>query len=173
MPQITNGVLTRLHGEENTPIGPPLPFNGGVFGQPDLPLPRQGMFSAKYPLPWGDMIDTIGSNRDTTLLGDAYERGSGLPVVGLIPKRMIGGPGCAPGMGNGAVDNLLSPTAGVSPMPLVLGALVGYYIAPDGKKVLGALAGAAGGSMGHRVGWTLGAIIGMLLAPILITKAKL
>jgi len=165
MPQIVNGKLTKLHGEEMLPIGPALPFNGGIFGQPSLPQPRAGMFQAHYALPWQDMLDATGSNRDTTLTDDTYEMSSGIPQTGLIPKRRLG----CPGMGN----PVLNVQVGVSIVPLLLGALAGYYIAPKSKKVVGAFAGAAGGAGGNYLAGTLGALAGALIAPILITKAKL
>lgn len=168
MPQIINGKLTKLHGEETLPIGPALPFRGGIFGQPPLPLPRTGNFVTRYALPWQDMLDATGSNRDRTMEADTYEMSSGIPVNGVIPKRRLGCPGCSQG-----VSGLFDTEFGVPVIPLLLGALVGYYVAPKSKKTLGAVAGAAGGGGGHYLGGTLGAVIGALAVPVLIAKAKL
>lgn len=162
MPQIVNGKLTKLHGEETLPIGPALPFNGGIFGQPKLPQPRSGNFHTRYALPWQDMIDATGSNRDTTLTQDTYAMSSGIPTTGVIPKRRLG----APGLGVPFLGTEVPTTV----LPLVLGALAGYYAAPKSKKVLGAFAGAAGGAGGWFIGGTVGAVAGALLMPILIAK---
>ena len=92
MPQMRNGVLTMLHGEQRgRTMGEPLPYTkgGGLFGGSQLPVNRTGIFKSQYALPWNDMIDnTIGTGHNS--LVDRYQRASGLPVRGIVPKRMAG-----------------------------------------------------------------------------------
>jgi len=92
MPQLRNGILTMMHGEQKgRTMGEPLPYTqgGGIFGGSQLPVNRTGIFKSQYALPWNDMIDnTIGVGRNS--LPDRYQRSSGQPVRGIVPKRMAG-----------------------------------------------------------------------------------
>jgi len=89
--QRVNGKLQMMHGESaGRPLtATALPYRGGVFGQPSLPLNRLGIFKAKWALPWEDMVDnTIGPGH--VILPDRYVMESGLPVRGIIPKKLAG-----------------------------------------------------------------------------------
>jgi hypothetical protein len=138
MPQYVNGKVYDMHGEGVVPIGPALPFRGGIFGQPMLPQPRAGIFGSNWALPWQDMADnTIGPGHN--LLPDRYMRSSGWPVYGLGDNGVVLGPG-------EAVDPLAMPPGGFPGMiarrPLITGAIVGALLSPKGKRLGGAALGA-------------------------------
>jgi hypothetical protein len=147
MPQYRNGKVYDMHGEGVVPIGPALPFRGGIFGQPMLPQPRAGIFGASWALPWQDMADnTIGPGHN--LLPDRYMRSSGWPVYGLGTN----GEGIELGPGT-SVGPMAMPPGGISGMiarqPLVVGALVGMLLSPKGKRIGGAALGAVLGGFGR------------------------
>jgi hypothetical protein len=145
MPQYVNGKVYDMHGEGVVPIGPALPFRGGIFGQPMLPQPRAGIFGSNWALPWQDMADnTIGPGKN--LLPDRYMRSSGWPVYGL------GTEGDGLELGPGA-DAGIMPVGGFSGMiarrPLLVGALVGALLSPKGKRLGGGALGAVLGGFGR------------------------
>lgn len=89
--QRVNGKLVMMHGEEKGRVltSSSLPYRGGIFGQPSLPLNRLGIFKTKWALPTEDMIDnSIGPGHN--ILPDRYVMESGLPTRGEIPKKLAG-----------------------------------------------------------------------------------
>jgi hypothetical protein len=149
VPQYVGGKLYDMHGEGVVPIGPALPFRGGIFGQPMLPQPRAGIFGSNWALPWQDQADnTIGPGHN--LLPDRYMRSSGWPVYGLGTNGeetgLVLGPGAAVGpaaLAPGGISGVLARR------PLITGALVGMLLSPKGKRLGGAALGAVLGGFGR------------------------
>ena len=157
MPQYVNGKLYDMHGEGSVPIGPALPFKGGIFGQPKLPQPRSGIFESNWALPWGEQIDnTIGPGHN--MLSDRYMRASGWPVIGL---------GCD-GCGDDGTGIVASSSGYL--MSALIGAGAGLMLAAPSKKGSTSLFGAILGLAGNMVATTSAPIIGGVLGGLLAAR---
>jgi len=154
MPQYVNGKLYNMHGEGSVPIGPAIPWRGGVFGQPPLPQPRAGIFTAHWPLPWQAQTDnTIGPRHN--LLPDRYMRSSGWPVYGLGDNQNV-----EYGAGRGMISRLVA--GGVAPLRTAMSVEGATSMAAANPAILGALIGAIGAGKGKRLkGGLLGALLGI------------
>lgn len=76
--QKRNGKYELLHGESmGRKLTEGVQYRGGIFGQPQLPVNRTGLFKKAFALPEQDFFD------------DSMNP-SGIPVRGMIPKVLAG-----------------------------------------------------------------------------------
>lgn len=123
-----------LHGAGRVPFPDALAFGGGVFGGPQIPIERAGIFVDHWPLPAGMWHDnTIGGPLNLgTNLPDRCIRESGQPVVGLADYMQRRGPfGIQPGYAQYLGDWTTAPASS----PFLSGFLFGVLLARPGRRL--------------------------------------